>query len=761
MDLLYRRIAYRSAFRASLGARRFKHNSPKTSTRPEELRIRSTKEEAARHPKIKYGNTEQLRLKLRNIVEITPAFKEMSHELINNTENKHKILERIINQGNQAKDPQIETIAKLLQTLSPSVVVSNIFNYMKGRKFSIPEQERPYWLQITEVTARLSRKIMKTDAERKCAVGDATPPILVLSKLFRLCIYMRLGVLACRIMRELGFARKNGEKLASGEWKVLLNSRNIHDIVRMLSVRDPSRDREDLTRIFLVVSQYNKDFHLTDRFSYSGMEIVAILDKATPFTERTNFTAAQVELAETVIREMGVATMELIEKQVTRKYKGTSRMVCFEVLHHYLSYCYKYIGGRIFFNDGGSVYNTWCSIKPFHNRVYNADIKSPNNNELNGYYYYGILASIISFFSKNERYRPMVIQLIKELPIDSVKIAPGLMTAMVNYSIRMKNAELIQFLLSQYSEDTLGLRTKYTASQMASMLKLSLASKDFTRARKLMSFMEKNLLTCPPLEFNELIIATLKSCIKDKEQNAWDMIRQRSAKVAKYAYISFLNYMIDHDSKMDFDNTEYIFRKAVASIDTSESHFWDYWHLSYMKYIDRKYTTRQSIQVYQNCIKSAESTFKTLSDFEYKQNPFCTRMEKVRMPLSISVRPLIIRDIFKVALTRTVSQENEPKSGTGNSHLRVSRTELKEVRKWCISEFEKLGISKDSIRIDLQKSISKDSRAIGFDLDRVLMGRHKQTQVVPKKHRDTKPATIRTAYTNNLKSLKEVWNKTA
>lgn len=749
MAFLYRKLAYRPVLRARCSISRFNRSFSGLSS---EINGSITKENRGRADEdfgIKYRNTEKLRLKLEQMKTLTQENREMSRELIDSTEDKHMILERLIDQEKHIGN--VDTIEKLLFVLPPSVVVLNIFDYLKSRGFRIPDREKPYWPLITKATIELSKKIMRTDAERKFAVRAASTPILLTAQLFRLCINMRLGALACKIHSDMIWMTKNQDKAVSEEWQVLYNHRNIHDLVRMLSLRDPSRDEEDLARIFKAISICNECAPKMEPFSYTAMEIVAILDKAALFTKRNNFSASQVKLAETVISKMGVAMVDLIEKQVAGKHLGTNRIVCFQTLHHYLAFCYRYIEGRIFFNDGGSVYSTWCSIKPFHNIVYNTDIKTPNNNELNCYYYYGVLASMISFFSKNIRYRPMVSELIKQLPISSVNVAPGLMTSMVNYSIRVKNTRLMKFILSQYSDATLGLRTKYTASQMSSMLKLALASKEFARARKIMTFMKKNLMTCQPIEFNELIIATLQSSIKDKEQNAWEMIQQREAEVAKYGYISFLNYMINSNSGLDFDKTEYIFRRAVRSIDPNENHFWDYWHLSYMKYIDRKYDTWQCIQVYQNCIYTDNSPFKTLSDFEYRQNPFCTRLDKVRMSLSVSVRPLIIRDIFKVAFGKLSSQKSN------DSEFRESRKEWKKVRRWCIEELKNLGISQESIWIDLQKSISKQTRNIGFNLEKALIDRRRDMQVTAKGPGKRLDRSIRTTYFGNLKQLKEVW----
>ncbi|VEU21640.1 DEKNAAC102744 [Brettanomyces naardenensis] len=382
------------------------------------------------------------------------------------------------------------------------------------------------------------------------------------------------------------------------------------------------------------------------------------------------------------------------------------------LLHHYLAFCYHYIENRILYNDGGSVYTVWNVIKPFHSKLYNSDLDSPNNNEFNNFYYYEMLAKMITFFSKNVRYRPLVKDLISTLPIDAVKVSPGLMTAMIYHCSRTGDDKLADLLMEQYTDDTLGLPMKYSSGQLCALLSLSLKNQHFDRAKEIIGFARDNLLDFNSAEFNELVIATLNSHFENADQSAWSMILDKGPGEAQFAYISYINYMIDHYDHLDFGKVQYIFKNATAAISYKNRNFWDYWQLSYFKYLNRRYPVDKAITVYANCLLDASTNtrqshescshlpFKTLADLEYSTNPFTSRYDKVRMVLSDEVKPLILRDIYQTAY-RT---------------FKGSDKRLKEVATWCYKRFSDLGITDSATQIDLTKTVRQRARKLGFDL---------------------------------------------
>ncbi|QPG73568.1 hypothetical protein FOA43_000880 [Brettanomyces nanus] len=602
--------------------------------------------------------------------------------------------------NNDSED--IHLVSSLLDAFNPHLLLSNAFNYIQETK--TPNSETIELISYKVNRIALRKKLFILQSKSSSLEGHQS---LTLS-IFQLSITFNMTDLATIILRATIFnALKHDDKQTFQRALVIANSVTLDSLLKLLCVKDPSNDLRDLITIFELIDRYNRmvtkyrqvsgNPSCASFFNLSQSEIVAILAKSSPLSERLITSPEYVKMSELVIKELGhaISIMAASMPIYTDNYElnTIAQLTYSGLLHHYLAFCYRYIENRIHFNDPASVYSVWNIIKPFHNKLYSSDVDSPNNNCFNNYYYYETLARMISCFSKNTRYRPLVKDLIVDLPIDAVKVAPELMSALIYHCSRIQNHHLADLLLQQYDNDTLGLPTKYSTGQLSALLSLTLKDKQFEKAKEIINFARDNLVVFSAGEFNQLIVTTLHSNIENAEHDAWQMILARTPQDAQYAYISYLNHMIDNSLHIDFAKTDFIFQKAIESINPSNRHFWDYWNLSYFKYINRKYSPLESMKIIDN--GAGISTFKTLSNFQFRTNPFSTRFDKVRLHLSKEVRPLITRDIYQIAYKR---------------YMKGEKPLFNTIADWCYLQFKQLGIRDCNLKIDLAKTVRKKER---------------------------------------------------
>lgn len=582
----------------------------------------------------------------------------------------------------------------LINTIDAPLFLANSYYHIRDHGFTNCHSLGA----ISDHLTKLAGDAFNPNDREDMAKLDMTDPIDLTLIIFRLCVYYRYTFLASRIVYDACrtvLAEPDYDEMH--RFAKLVNPLVVDNFVRLVSIRDPRKDRSELIELFQVVNIYNSVVGKASKdgaswpqaFRFSQVEIITILNKVSSLNE-------DVKVTELVMREIG-HSMSVLASSLPI-YGGsadettTKSLNLTQILHHYLFFCYRYIEDRIRNNDAGAVYSAWTILAPFHNKLLNSVVDSPNNNRLNDYYYYAVLSRMITMFSKNIRYRELVNGLIASLPIDAVKICPSLMTTLLYHCARTHNRKLSDILLLQYDENTLGLPTKYTTGQMYALLWMALSCKNFQRAREIIKYMKDQLIDFSPVEFNQLVCATLRSDMPDAEESSWQMITGKAGYEAQYAYITYLNYMIDHDS-MDFAKIEYMFGNATKSVDKKYRRFWNYWDVTYFKYIGRKFGCQTAIEVYENC--TAGNAFKTLADFQYNIDPFTSRLSKVRMPLDVKVRPLIVRDIFQLAYKQ--------------------RTDYPRRKLWCQLQMKKLGISDRSIIADFSKTIAKRSRKAVFE----------------------------------------------
>ncbi|ODV93567.1 hypothetical protein PACTADRAFT_51355 [Pachysolen tannophilus NRRL Y-2460] len=386
------------------------------------------------------------------------------------------------------------------------------------------------------------------------------------------------------------------------------------------------------------------------------------------------------------------------------------------VLHNnqldlYLRYTYKLIEHNIAYNNEPVVYLIWSRIKKLHTVKYNSQMNSVNNNADNEYYYYSILAKMIRFFSKNQRYRYLVSELIADLPIRSCLVNPDLMDALLFHSSRTSDFKLSEVLIAELNKDSnseleslnYSYVTHLTRGQLSALLALHLKFQDsegvekivkliYERYPKGLSHVELNLI-CRSMLYN-----TGLGNRKIEFEKVWKMFQTVSPYVSKSLFITILDYMIEHNV-VDFYKINLMFCKMTQSIDYRDE-VWNWFTTSYFKFLLKNHPLEYSKEVYMNSISDKSIFFKNEMNLRDISNPFAQRYDKVQLFIPTNLKKFIIKMIADQAILQKNTTQHES-----------------SIIYWCISELERLGFSFKEILIDW--SLTKKAqlrKKLGFDI---------------------------------------------
>ncbi|KAG7832068.1 hypothetical protein KL920_000403 [Ogataea angusta] len=626
----------------------------------------------------------------------TPATRTSIHRNIDKLPNKYDLLGYLMRNDNKSRAQH------LLSTMTRNLVLINAANLYIARSYDLLAPEND---MIFKHIKRMIPRTLDPRSRKLLRRLDTDKPINVMVAIYRMAICLNLHFLAGQIIREtLWHSLQTG----MGPFLELLNYHNISLYIDLTCVKHPQTDVQDLKQVFRIVSLYDmaatkhnsREIKQIPLYPFTSSQVTAILEKASSKSTDT-------ELCGLVIRELGsklAGNGELFSRYSSNTDTKTMTEIGYQnSVDEFLSFCYKFIEDRVSRKDAAAVYNTWLVIEPFHNVFYNSALDSMNNNPQNGYYYYHVMSKIVSCFSKNKRYRHMVEKLVLNLPIEAIKVSPELMASLIYHSARTGNFNLGNVLMNQYTDDTLGLPTRFSPNQLSALLAFSLKEGKYDRAQEILKFAKDNLIRFNAIEFNELVRAALND--RSNATAAWSMILAASAKTAKYAYNSYVTHMMD-TKRMDFDKLEYIYDCAKAGVSEKDANFWDYWTLNYFKYIHRKYGYRAGMAIYIRCV-SEDRVFDGLDYYKYQPNPYLSRHTKVTLRLSDATRPFILRDIFQLAVS------DYKRAVKANQDYAVEKEALKAVSLWCYQEFKLLGQKDSNVASDLIKTINKKSRRVG------------------------------------------------
>ncbi|OWB82466.1 hypothetical protein B5S33_g1092 [[Candida] boidinii] len=570
--------------------------------------------------------------------------------------------------------------------------------------------------------------------------------------LFNISIHYKIYSIANKIFQTYLINTFSGKTHLQKQDKdsILINEENLIKLIDCHVVKRPQTDLKDLRIIFELINNYNLLSTKLNKpiFVLPESIILKILEKMSLLNSnrKGNMNSKNISInndAEIerlnifLIDEIGYHLSSL--NNIIDKENKIQYLIYKKSVDYYLNFVYKLIETKIKINDEASIYSIWKKIMPFHDKYYNSNISSYNNNPMNNYYYYTILGKVISCFSKNKRYRPLIDKLIEDLPIDACKISPELMTNLIYHSSRTKNFELSDILISQYNDETLGLPTRFSPGQIGAIFALSLSKNEFDKAKSTLKFAKDNLIHFSAIEFNELIKATIK---RSNGMNiSWSMISNAPIKTAKNAYITYLNEMIDLN-KMDFNKIQIMFDNAIKNFDKNEKTFWNYWTSSYIKYLTRNFPLDYSIEVYENSTSKSNGNYNNYNNnkiincnsilkdpvFEIKKfyshntNPFLLRYNKVNLFLPHDVKIIVLRTIIHKTIIKLKASKTP--NVNNNNHIK-DFVQLTNIAFWGINKLKKLGLLKNDILSDLTRSLYKTLRDKNFSISEEDMNSNK------------------------------------
>ena len=547
----------------------------------------------------------------------------------------------------------------------------------------------------------------------------------------------------------------------------MLNAVNISLVIDLLSVhRSQSKNVQDIDRILELSDMTN--------YLFSSEQVKMIIDKAymtlrpdlsfqlqEPFEiVSSNFLYPNATI-ENLIRVFGSVLTSKVSDTLSY-YTGNEQedkdiditeLLNRQLLSKYLQFCYHVIQERCMNNDPVIVYKIWLIIKPFHNKIYNAVINSETNDLSNNFYYYQTLAKMITTFSKNRRYRKLIDEIIYDLPLDSVKVCPELMTSIIYHCARTKNESLGTIVGSRYDSNSdlsklfgqggdlsiLATGDKFTPAQARAFLAYNLRLGRKQKSLEIIEYLKDKLIGITNLDFNEVIRCMLYNGgnktdqVKDKLDSVWKMIEHnndlKNRKLNKYALITYLDYMINQMKRvsLDFKRIDQIYQYAIQCSPFEDVIYWNYFYMSYFKYIIRKYPLNIAQEIYKNCKifttrrnPSDVIYFCKVGDYGFRNNPFMQKFQDVRLKLNDNVRLLILRDIYQrndSYLKRAKQLQSDDLPEAEKQYVEVTRwvyEELTEIRSSSMKSNRHLVQS--SMLIDIIKTIHRQARSIGFQL---------------------------------------------
>ncbi|GMG25718.1 unnamed protein product [Ambrosiozyma monospora] len=448
----------------------------------------------------------------------------------------------------------------------------------------------------------------------------------------------------------------------------------------------------------LLVTRINNENRLPriPAFRFSLGQVSKIIQLLTSELSSSNETRPELikEYNLSAVKELGYS-LTLLEPSETSR---SDEAKYYSVLSGYLSFCYAQID-QMLGKDTASVYIIWNIISPFHTTLYDPKMNFSDKKVLSGYYYFEVASSIIREFTKNHRYRCFIPDIIKALPINAVRIFPQLMITLLEYCADVNNFELGDLLIAQFSKaelfEEIGLEDR--PKMLSSLLKLSLAQGDFEKVKQIMDFAKTNYVTLTKNDFKEIVSSSLKT----NPKSVWDLILQTEPRIAAPACITYLNYMIS-SRVIDFSKVEHIYDMAIRALPSNDPFFY-FFNSLYCKYLISKFPLQVVMNVYDDSLLNRkQKTFKTLESYNYHQNPFLTRCEKVHLSkLYDSNKVAIVRNIYCTAYKKC------QKAGSPEEYNEAT-SELKFVTAWVVIRLRDLGFTYQSIKVDLINLISKD-----------------------------------------------------
>lgn len=704
---------------------------------------------------------------------------------------------------NAARSPSIYTFGKLVNSGRPVEEQERHFQqlyqsmgvplFMQNLTIAISNTENKNNLNhLLEFAYSKFDELVTTSNFPFTIANDTTDPIRkcdnMLGVIFQLSIEFNLPIIGYTALINIINKALHKEEYTNEQmmklFDSLLNVQNITMLIDLLSINKSQKTNiKEIDCIVTLISRYNQ---LVDQLAFGSLyeltdsQIKTIIDKAS-FCLIEDDTVTPYATIELLIRELGFFISKRVsysisyyskevqdkkqeEKETENNVYNARELLDRQILSKYLQFCYLIIQERSKNNDPVVVYNIWSIIKPFHNKLYNATIDSENNNLTNNFYYYQTLSKIITVFSKNRRYRKLINEIIFDLPLDSVKICPELMTSILYHCGRTKNETLGSIVGSRYDDidspmdatnaedsrlkklfgqggdlDILGTGSKFTPGQVHAFLSYNLRIGNKKRALEIAEYLKHELIGFTDIDFNEFIRSVLYSSdqmkIKENEEEntsngdiAWSMIYDNYTSnkndLNKFALITYLDYLVNtigkNENKLDMYRVNEIFQFASSF---KGDKYWNHFYMCYFKYLNRKFPLEVTKTVYENNLarkKQNGEFFQKLADYKFTTNPFLTRFEDVRFPINDNLRCLILRDVYQRS-DGYLKRAKEFKS----ADLNEAYEQFQDISKWVYNEIMEIqgrvnskkhtkSIIHNSIVIDLAKTIDKKARELGF-----------------------------------------------
>lgn len=238
-----------------------------------------------------------------------------------------------------------------------------------------------------------------------------------------------------------------------------------------------------------------------------------------------------------------------------------------------------------------SVYSIWMSLKELNVDWKILDVK--------------LICSMVKSFRKDPAFKSVAYDIISSLPANIFKNS-NIIQHLLDFSTDEKDLKLSKFLLKFVENPP-------PRILLRSLLKFFLANNDDESAQKILELIfNKSKVQFLPSEFNEIILVMLSK--PDLFDRCYRLISfQEDIRIAKFSYISFLNFMVNNsESYMNVEIAEEFVYNLYRCYETELISFDNkrqlrYLSMIYVKYLLKYYDVATVLKIYQRSVLPRDS----------------------------------------------------------------------------------------------------------------------------------------------------------
>ncbi|CCH43176.1 Cytochrome B pre-mRNA-processing protein 1 [Wickerhamomyces ciferrii] len=359
-------------------------------------------------------------------------------------------------------------------------------------------------------------------------------------------------------------------------------------------------------------------------------------------------------------------------------------------MESYINTIYDLISREVYNNNPESCAENWLKIKGYYSNIAQHDLN--------------ILASLISIFTKNLKYRPLVEEIILQLPSDLYG-DPILVVPLLEFATEKRRSDLA-------NEICLKIQPPISRRLLSSLLKLHIVFDDTVGTERIFQEINKSGEPLTKGDYHAIVSKLLR---KDEFLRALSIVQSIPINISESSYVALINYIVDDSLKNKLEISD----KNLAIIDTllnkmeqfnPKNHgFWERISGLYIKYLAHSKNIENlqiAKQIYLNSTSDPlvkkylstnyQNSKAHIPGLEITYNPFSIiqKPEKIILKISNSSQVIILKTIADGAI----------------------KLKDKNSLNFALGYLTKLGFTKQDLINDFSRKYSKTISNMGFSI---------------------------------------------